>query len=77
MSNACKMKLKRLIQALHFKRVIQAIHLACFPVCLQFFDVDYECISSLTTFNHLLYLCQHAAKTPTLGTDVTQSGTSR
>ncbi|KAK7100732.1 hypothetical protein V1264_023626 [Littorina saxatilis] len=41
-----------------------------------FFDVDYECISSLTTFNHLLYLCQHAAKTPSLGTDVTQSGTS-
>lgn len=41
-----------------------------------FYPVDYECISSLTTFNHLIYLCQHATSGPCLGPDIIQSGTS-
>ncbi|KAL8610619.1 hypothetical protein ACOMHN_006338 [Nucella lapillus] len=57
-------------ERLHFQ------NLNCHELSRVFFEVDFECISSLTTFNHLLYLCQHAAKTPTLGTDVTQSRTS-
>ncbi|XP_076462664.1 KICSTOR complex protein SZT2-like isoform X2 [Babylonia areolata] len=57
-------------ERLHFE------HLNCVELSRAFFEVDFECISSLTTFNHLLYLCQHAAKTPTLGTDLTQSRNS-
>ncbi|PVD23412.1 hypothetical protein C0Q70_16681 [Pomacea canaliculata] len=39
-----------------------------------FFPVDYECISSLTTFNYLTYLCQRDSNVPNIVPDIIKSG---
>lgn len=44
---------------------------------MQFFPVDYECISSLTTFNYLTYLCQRDSNVPNIVPDIIKSGQAR